>query len=286
LINGQISGLVNWAINEPINKTNDKLIEKSDGTALKGTGEECYNFDKSGYDNILKDVSDKPKDNRNDVDNNADTNFEKIRDGKDTRPQQDIERNVFLDARIIGQVFSTYILLQNEDDLIIIDQHAAHERIRFEELKEKYARNESLAQYLLTPVVIELTNQEIVFLEEEKELFNKLGFIFESFGNNSIILRSVPIPDEGVGVKEAFLEVVDFLMSKGRKYDKIIEEDALYQIACKSAVKANKKLDEIEIKAILDKLNMLQNPYTCPHGRPTVVKITKYEFEKMFKRIV
>jgi len=203
-------------------------------------------------------------------------NFEKIRDGKDTRPQQDIERNVFLDARIIGQVFSTYILLQNEDDLIIIDQHAAHERIRFEELKEKYARNESLAQYLLTPVVIELTNQEIVFL----------GFIFESFGNNSIILRSVPIPDEGVGVKEAFLEVVDFLMSKGRKYDKIIEEDALYQIACKSAVKANKKLDEIEIKAILDKLNMLQNPYTCPHGRPTVVKITKYEFEKMFKRIV
>jgi len=104
LINGQISGLVNWAINEPINKTNDKLIEKSDGTALKGTGEECYNFDKAVMIIFLKDVSDKPKDNRNDVDNNADTNFEKIRDGKDTRPQQDIERNVFLDARIIGQV--------------------------------------------------------------------------------------------------------------------------------------------------------------------------------------
>jgi len=282
-INESANEPVDGKINEPIDKVS---IEPYEITS-KSTDKDCYNFCETGYDNDLKDIGNKPKDNCDDVDNNADTNYDKIRaDKDDLSTKKDIEQNIFQSARIIGQVFSTYILLQNGDDLIIIDQHAAHERIRFEELREKYAKNESLAQYLLTPVVIELTNQEIAFIEEEKELLNKFGFIFESFGNNSIILRSIPVSDVSVGIKEAFLEIVDFLMSKGKKYDRIIEEEALYRIACKSAVKANKKLDEIEIKGILDKLNVLENPYTCPHGRPTVIKITKYEFEKMFKRIV
>ncbi|GAE89953.1 DNA mismatch repair endonuclease MutL [Acetivibrio straminisolvens] len=294
-VNEQVNELVKEPVDEPVSKPiyetiNKQIDEPVNKLIIKPediSGKDCYDSCKSGYENKLTDIGNNPKDNRDDVDNNADMNSEEVKASEnDKRPKKDAERNVFLDARIIGQVFSTYILLQNGEDLIVIDQHAAHERIRFEELKEKYAKNESLSQYLLAPAVIELTNQEISFIEEEKELLNKLGFIFESFGNNSIILRSVPIPDENVGIKEAFLAIVDFLMSKGKKYDRIIEEEALYKIACKSAVKANKKLDQIEIKGILEKLNMLENPYTCPHGRPTVIKITKHEFEKMFKRIV
>ncbi|HHV28677.1 DNA mismatch repair endonuclease MutL [Acetivibrio mesophilus] len=288
-INGPIDNEVNKPINEPINKLIDEPIYDLIDKPLDKPENIASSSKSADFDNNLIDISNSPKDNCDNVDkpNNADIDSNETNAVEDDgRAEQDIERNVFLGARIIGQVFSTYILLQNGDDFIIIDQHAAHERIRFEELKEKYGRNESLSQYLLTPVVIEFTNQEIAFIEEERELLNKLGFIFESFGNNSIILRSVPITDENVGIKESFLGIVDFLMSKGKKYDRIIEEEVLYQIACKSAVKANKKLDEMEIKSILEKLNLLENPYTCPHGRPTVIKITKYEFEKMFKRIV
>ncbi|NLP14063.1 MAG: DNA mismatch repair endonuclease MutL [Clostridium sp.] len=198
---------------------------------------------------------------------------------------QDTE-TIFQDAIIIGQAFSTYILLQKDEDLILIDQHAAHERIMFETLKEKYLKKENLAQYLLASEVIELTNQELGFIEEEKDLLNKLGFNFETFGNTSIILRSVPVDIDGGGIKEAFMGIVDFLMSKGNKGDSIIEEEALYQIACKSAIKANKRLDEKEIKELLQELEELENPYTCPHGRPTIIKITRYEFEKMFKRVL
>jgi DNA mismatch repair protein MutL len=198
---------------------------------------------------------------------------------------QDTE-TIFQDAIIIGQAFSTYILLQKDEDLILIDQHAAHERIMFETLKEKYLKKENLAQYLLASEVIELTNQELGFIEEEKDLLNKLGFNFETFGNTSIILRSVPVDIDGGGIKEAFMGIVDFLMSKGNKGDSIIEEEALYQIACKSAIKANKRLDEKEIKELLQELEELEKPYTCPHGRPTIIKITRYEFEKMFKRVL
>lgn len=200
---------------------------------------------------------------------------------------KEAEENQLIDARIIGQVFSTYILLQSGDDLLIIDQHAAHERIRFEELKRKYRENESLAQFLLSPVVIEITNQELKLIDENKEKLNKLGFSFENFGKNSIILRSVPVilPDNA-RIKESFLDVLDFLVNEKRKENVLVEEEALYTLACKAAVKANKKLDELEIKKILDDLNKIENPYTCPHGRPTIIKITKHEFEKMFKRIL
>ncbi|NLL06225.1 MAG: DNA mismatch repair endonuclease MutL [Clostridiaceae bacterium] len=199
----------------------------------------------------------------------------------------EIEQKQLLNARIIGQVFSTYILLQNEDNLILIDQHAAHERIMFEELKRKYKENESLAQYMLTPVVVELTNQEVKLIDENREKLNSLGFAFENFGNNSIILRSVPVLlADNSSVKETFLDIVDFLLSDKRKENILIEEEALYRLACKAAVKANKKLDELEIKKVLEDLNKIDNPYTCPHGRPTIIQITKYELEKMFKRIV
>ncbi|NLI58491.1 MAG: DNA mismatch repair endonuclease MutL [Clostridium sp.] len=203
-----------------------------------------------------------------------------------TEKKEVIADDIFINSKIIGQIFSTYIILQSGENLVLIDQHAAHERIVFESLKKKYHKEENLAQYLLEPVVIELTSQEIGFINDKNEMLNKLGFIIENFGDNSIILRSVPANSESGKVKEAFLDVLDFLMSENKKDNVYIAEEILYKMACKGAVKANEKLESIEIKNILKKLSQIKNPYTCPHGRPTIIKITKYELEKMFKRIV
>ncbi|MCR4434358.1 MAG: DNA mismatch repair endonuclease MutL [Clostridiales bacterium] len=188
--------------------------------------------------------------------------------------------------KIIGQAFSTYIFLQREGEILVIDQHAAHERITFEELKKKYSNKEHLSQFLLAPVVVELTSEEHGFVFNHKSFFESLGFIFESFGNNSIILRSVPVKSDTESVREVFLQVVDHIIGVEKSDFTENVEDILYTLACKAAIKANKKLDDIEIRNILKNLENIENPYTCPHGRPTIIKITRNELEKMFKRIV
>lgn len=200
--------------------------------------------------------------------------------------KQPDEKAKLINARIIGQLFLTYILLQYEDEFIMIDQHAAHERIMYEILRDRYLSKEPMSQTLISPLAIELTNQEIKLLEEKRELFVDLGFIYEDFGNNSIILRAIPYSDSGNTIKETFLEVIDYILNAaGAEYKKLADE-ALYTIACKAAVKANKRLDDAEISAIQKQLSRLENPFTCPHGRPTVLKVTKHDIEKMFKRIV
>lgn len=188
-------------------------------------------------------------------------------------------------ARIVGQVFSTYIILQSGEEMLLIDQHAAHERITYEMLKEKYEKNESLAQYLLNPEVIELTYQEFKLVQDEKETLSKLGFTYEEFGSNSIILRSVPANDSGL-IKEIFHKVLDEIFSRSNHEISEKVDDVLYSIACKASVKANRKLDDAEVTSLVNQLSSLRNPFTCPHGRPTVLKLSKYELEKMFKRIV
>lgn len=199
--------------------------------------------------------------------------------------EPDNNRQILNDSRIIGQAFNTYILLQQNDELLLMDQHAAHERIMYEEIRGKYNNDIAIAQTLLSTFVIELTHNEIKFLEEEKEFFLKLGFDFEAFGNNSILLRSAPL-NVNENVKDIFLELLDYIISNGKTERYIIANEALYRIACKAAIKANKKLNEMEIKELLEKLYLLENPFSCPHGRPSVIKISKYELEKMFKRIV
>ena len=192
----------------------------------------------------------------------------------------------FSEYVIVGQAFLTYIILQRGDELVLIDQHAAHERIMYERLKVKFRNKENLSQMLLAPLVLELTHKEIKFLEEKKTLFHSIGFTYEYFGNNSIILRSVPSQVGPDGIKNVFLEVLDRLINSSRQWDDVIADETLYTIACKAAVKANARLDDREIKALLEDMSIIDNPYTCPHGRPTAVVITKQELEKKFKRIV
>lgn len=193
---------------------------------------------------------------------------------------------MFKNARIIGQIFSTYIILEGTDELFLLDQHAAHERIRYEELKKAWSKDIPFSQQLLSVINIELSATEYQFAVSETAFFSKLGFTYESFGTNSLILRSVPFTADGINISGLFMDILDFIMSGGNQDRKIIADEALYRMACKSAVKANKKLDAREIEALLSELSKLENPFTCPHGRPAILRLRRCELEKLFKRIV
>ncbi len=195
-------------------------------------------------------------------------------------------RPLFRGTRIIGQAFSTYVFLEGEDELFLLDQHAAHERICYEELKEAFGKDKPLSQMMISLVPIELTASEYQFAISEAPFFEKLGFTYEAFGVNSIIMRAVPFAERELDIGKLFLELLDFVMDGSKGEKKIIADEALYKIACKMAIKASKKLDEREISALLDKLSGLDNPYTCPHGRPAILRLKQYELEKLFKRIV
>jgi len=193
---------------------------------------------------------------------------------------------LFKDYKIIGQAFSTYIFIEQGNELYLIDQHAAHERIKYEELKKAYENNVPFSQTLLEPVPIELTAAEYQFALDKIQHFEKLGFVYESFGTNSIIVRSVPLTENTASIREMFNDVLDFIMQDYNNSKNGLSDEALYRIACKLAVKANKKLDNLEINALLEKMSRIENPYTCPHGRPAILKLEKHELEKLFKRIV
>ncbi|MHB8065328.1 MAG: DNA mismatch repair endonuclease MutL, partial [Ruminiclostridium sp.] len=190
------------------------------------------------------------------------------------------------DMKYIGQAFSTYIILQNGEELVLVDQHAAHERILYEKLKTKYESQENTTQLLLEPVVIQLQAYELDTIKAKEEIFNKIGFVFDDFGNNSIIIRGIPYLIEGYSPKDIFLELTDKLQGSVKPITTPLADEIIHTIACKAAIKANKKLDNKEVQQLLTELANTGRRYTCPHGRPTVIRLTKYEIEKMFKRII
>ena len=190
-----------------------------------------------------------------------------------------------LKYKIIGTVFSTYIIIEIKDEMYIIDQHAAHERIMYEKVKKNYySDTEKDSQMLLLADIITLSHKEMSIARENVDMFKKAGFDFEEFGENTIKLVSVPSMCEELNTKKIFLEILDEIdtvavTAKQEKEDKFIAT-----VACKAAVKGNMKLDGREIESLLNKLLCLPNPFTCPHGRPTAVKMTKNDLEKKFSR--
>ncbi len=188
--------------------------------------------------------------------------------------------------KYIGQAFSTYIILQNGEELVLVDQHAAHERIIYEKLKIKYEDQENTTQLLLEPAVIQFQALELNEIRARQEMLNKIGFVFEDFGNNSIIIRGIPYLLEGCSPKDVFLELTDKIFSSLKPVVTPLADEIIHTIACKAAIKANKKLDDSEVNRLLEELASAGSRYTCPHGRPTVIRLTKYEIEKMFKRII
>ncbi|MCI5954784.1 MAG: DNA mismatch repair endonuclease MutL [Lachnospiraceae bacterium] len=188
--------------------------------------------------------------------------------------------------RIIGQVFETYWLIEFENKLLMIDQHAAHEKVNYERLMKQFHEKNVVSQSLMPPVVVSLSAREESVLNENMEVFSELGFEIESFGGSEYALRSVPADLYGCEEKEMFLEVLDQLAEGGNFGGIRVVEEKIASMSCKAAVKGNNCLSLQEAEALIDELLTLENPYNCPHGRPTIVTMTKAEMDKKFKRIV
>lgn len=188
--------------------------------------------------------------------------------------------------RIIGQVFDTYWLIEHDNKLYIIDQHAAHEKVLFERMMKQLQDKEMTTQYVSPPIIVSLTRAEQDILKRYEEVFSELGYVISSFGGNEFAIEGVPANLFSFDVKEFFMELLASCGElKGNDgHDMIVEKVA--SMSCKAAVKGNNRLSYPEIEELLDELLSLENPYHCPHGRPTIIAMTKYELEKKFKRIV
>ncbi len=189
------------------------------------------------------------------------------------------------DYKFIGIAFSTYIIVQIKDEMYIIDQHAAHERILYEKIKKNYYSNgEKESQLLLLPDVITLTHKEMDIARDNMDIFEKAGFDIEEFGENTIKLNGVPTVCYDLDTKELFLETLDEINTVARTARQEIEERFIETVACKAAVKAHMSLDKQEVDGLMTELLKLPNPFTCPHGRPTAIKMDKKDIEKKFAR--
>lgn len=188
--------------------------------------------------------------------------------------------------RMIGQVFDTYWLAEFDDNFYIIDQHASHEKVYYERLVKKFRENSIDSQYLTPPLIVSLNMQEEEVLNANKDYFEQFGFEIEHFGGREYCISAVPSNLYGLTEEELFLEMLDHLDSDNSKDALDIFASRLATMACKAAVKGNNRLSMEEAEKLLDELMTLENPYHCPHGRPTIISMTKTEMEKKFKRIV
>ncbi|MBU5308054.1 DNA mismatch repair endonuclease MutL [Clostridioides mangenotii] len=199
--------------------------------------------------------------------------------------QRDGEFSLYLaDYIVVGVLFKTYIVLEKRNSMFLLDQHAAHERILFERYMDKFYRQDINMQMLIDPIVMEVSNVDMLYIEENLDLFMKFGFEVEIFGKNHVMVRSVPTIF-GVPETEKFiLQIIDNLEDIKSNYDLKVERFA--SMACRSAIKAHDKIYDLEIKSLFEQLEKCDNPFTCPHGRPIIVEISNYEIEKMFKRVM
>lgn len=187
--------------------------------------------------------------------------------------------------KFIGIAFSTYIIMEMDKELYIIDQHAAHERIMYEKIKKNYySDTEKDSQLMLLPDIINLSHRDMEIAKDNMEVFKKAGFVLEEFGENTIKLTGVPNVCIDLDTKELFLETLDEINTVARTAKQEIEEKFIATVACKAAVKANMALTKEEVDNLMKQLLVLPNPFTCPHGRPTAIKMTKNDIERKFSR--
>ena len=187
--------------------------------------------------------------------------------------------------KYIGALFSTYIVIEIKDEIYIVDQHAAHERVMYEKVKKNfYSSEEKDSQIMLLPDIITLSHKEKDIVKENTELFKKAGFIYEEFGDNTIRLIGVPSLCMELDTKELFLQILDEIDTVAITATQEKEDKFISTIACKAAVKANMSLNKEEVDTLMKQLLVLPNPFTCPHGRPTAIKMSKYDIERKFSR--
>ena len=197
-----------------------------------------------------------------------------------------LSRENVKEHRIIGQFFNTYWLVEFQDKLFMIDQHAAHEKVLYEKTMKALAEKEFTSQMVQPPIILTLNMREEEVLKNNMAVFEKLGFEIEHFGGKEYSVYAIPANLYGIGQKELLLEMIDDLVAEDGKHNPDILLEKVASLSCKAAVKGRMKLSIEEAKELIDQLLTLENPYHCPHGRPTIVSMTKYEIEKKFKRII
>lgn len=208
------------------------------------------------------------------IDNISENQFNNVR-----------ETAKFPDIKIIGQFDKTYIIGEQSKNLYLLDQHAAHEKIMFERYTKEIRNHKVVIQTLLIPEVIELNIDDYSYFIENLEIFKTAGFNVEEFGDNTIIIKEVPYVIGKSKTRNLFLSILDNLKNLGSGKTEEYKYDTIARMACRSAVKANEELTMDEMKSLLEDLRYCDEPFNCPHGRPTIIKLTLYELEKLFKRI-
>jgi DNA mismatch repair protein MutL len=199
------------------------------------------------------------------------------------------EKPVFVngvDYNITGQIFGTYIIVQKDNEMYIIDQHAACERVYFENLMNQYLEGGVSSQLLMIPVTVKLDPVSFALATANLDFLENLGFECDEFGDCDLIVRSVPDMMTESEIKDSITEIISLLGENKENIKKAIAEEALHTVACKKAIKGNSHITNAEMESLVESVLSFEIINTCPHGRPIMIKMTKYELEKQFKRIV
>lgn len=269
---------------------NIKLTKNSNNEFLI---EGNINLDKTfSIDEISKLDEDRDKSLQKSLENNI-LNTANIKELSITNDSESIQEGFFEEEKnkfslseykVLGTIFDTYIVMSKGNSMYLLDQHAAHEKVLYEKYMDKFYKSDISMQMLLDPIILELSNVDMLQVEKNLELFMKFGFEIEIFGNNHIMIRCVPTVF-GVPESEKFiLQIIDNIEDINNNYE--LKGDKFASMACRSAIKANDKIKNIEINSLFSQMEACENPFTCPHGRPVLVEISKKEIEKMFKRIM
>ena len=247
--------------------------------------EVVYEPPRESYNNTTMHIKEEVKPSYNIVeDDKVDNNF--IHNADNNKEAPIITREPkFPKFKVIGQILKTYIVLEGTDSLILLDQHAAHEKILFEKYFSEIKSRNVNSQILLSPEVIQLPYDDYIIYTENNLVFKEAGFLIEEFGGNSIVIKEVPIFLGKPQVKDLFLSILDNIKKLASTDTIDIKYNKIATLACRSAVKANDKLTYEEMEYLVEQLRYIEDPFNCPHGRPTMIKITNTELEKRFKRI-
>lgn len=253
-------------------------------------------------DNLIKDNDDFISNYKNDSNNieNKNTEIEKkeviVNETKvnDIKPEQLTlfeEKLLTKEARekhiLVGQVFDTYWIVQFGDKMFIIDQHAAHEKVLYERTLAKYRERKAISQSINPPIILTLSMSEEAMLKQYMDIFTDFGYEIEHFGGKEYCVRAVPYDLYSISKEDLLMEILDNLSDEtGGKITPQLITEKIASMSCKAAVKGNNRLSEAEVNKLIDELLTLENPYNCPHGRPTIISMSKYELEKKFKRVL
>ena len=262
-----------------VDNVNSEPVKESEPIAIKQKMPEP--FERNRLEDIKKDIVNQIKQDTPYEKKFAENNY----GGEKYEQITFLKKEAIKEHKIIGQVFDTYWIVEYDKNMYIIDQHAAHERIMYERVKANYYNEDTKdSQLMLLPDVITLTHKEMDILRDNMDMFKKAGFTLEEFGDNTIKLSGVPNVCIDLDTKELFLETLDEINTVARTAKQEIEEKFIATVACKAAVKAHMALTKEEVDSLMKKLLKLPNPFTCPHGRPTAIKMSRYDIERRFHR--